>query len=300
MALLSSPLKRRVSSFLTSEGTALQPELRENCNQIFALMQRHRNDEAFWAPFTDLLRSLVEDVVNAEGSKVESAPQVQLLASWDVNFLAQRLREALPHEDDSRSKPGEPVDRPAWSQFARGLSPNLLGAFLLLGLAASACSGSNSGTQYSNVGGSGATGGASAGGTSSTGGAVYACERDAGNTLGAGGTSAADAGYPLPANCCYDTASALWETIDASTLSQSDKQSLYTCFRNLNATWCDGLVELFKTSAPNVVAAALEKLLTCCELKPSAISGDYSAAQQLLLQGSLCMVPVYKGVTFPA
>jgi hypothetical protein len=306
--MLNSPLKQRVSSFLVNQGAPPQVELKENCNQIFSLMQRHRSDEEFWAPFTDLLRTLVDDVVASNGSNALNSPEAKFLATWDVNFLAQRLREALPHADNLQPSQDTAVENSGWSGFARGLSPNLLGAFLLIGLAASACSGTGPGIQNGYAGGSNASGGfggPSTGGAVSIGGAINAggnggtsstIQHDAGST---GGTNVTTTN-PLPVSCNYDTALSLWETIDASTLSQNQKQSLYSCFKNLNASWCDGLVALFKTETPQVIASQLQQMLLCCSMKPAAIGGDYSAAQQMLLLGSLCMVPLYKGVTFPS
>jgi len=109
--------------------------LSRNYDQIFALLQRKREDDEFWGPLTELLRDLVESVVRGKGAQVNMRPEVRLLALWDVNELAKWLRLALPHAVEH--EPAEPQHR--WSQMTRGLSPNALGLLLLLSLAASAC-----------------------------------------------------------------------------------------------------------------------------------------------------------------
>jgi hypothetical protein len=179
------------------------------------------------------LRTLVESIVNSKDPNPLNGSQAQFLATWDVGFLAQRLREALPHQEIPASSPEQAAGGPVWTQFTRGLSPNLLGAFLLIGLAASACTSSNTNPSNGYMGDAGASGGAggaggistggarSTGGHSALGGAGYTCQRDAGNVAGASSNLIADAGNPLPASCCYDTASELWDTIDGSSLSAS-------------------------------------------------------------------------------
>jgi hypothetical protein len=92
----------------------------------------------------------------------------------------------------------------------------------------------------------------------------------------------------------------LWQAIDDSTLDATQKQSLYTCFVNLNATWCDGLVDLFETATPQVIAQSLSELLTCCDYLPSRLSGDFATVRQDVLNRLLCSVALYKGVTFPS
>jgi len=438
MALLSTPLKERVHSFLTEAGAPPSANLTRNYEQICVAMQRRRGDDTFWAPLTELLRDLVDSVAKAKNPNAPLPPEARLLALWDVNELAQLLRAALPHEPQPKTGVTEPSPDTQWQQLSRGLSPNVLGLLLLLGLAASACSSSDShtganttgiaagtaatggasrllstgektglggvsstaaggssqsggmsglvsnGGTVGNTGGSASVGGAaldgtaatggglggspitggttgldsattsavtggsghsggmngpggnggtvstvaggthglggnsgavsggssqtggshslggnggtvgSTGGGQATGGAALTCQKDAGS---AGATAVA--GYPLPSSCCVDTASALWQAIDGSTLSTSYKQTLYTCFVNLNNTWCDGLVDLFKTATPQVIANYLSDLVPCCQAMPSLLSVDFATLRQELINRTVCNVVLYKGVTFP-
>lgn len=319
MTLLSEPLKQRVRSLLAHEGATPSPQLSRNYNEIFTLLQRKREDDEFWTPLTELLRDLVNSVVHGTGTDIDTRPEVRLLALWDVNELAKLLRMALPHANQKEPSEADVSSQPRWAQLTRGLSPSTLGLFLLLSLAASACDsapemgqgtatggtatsssssltgGQHTGGLGSSTGGVGSsTGGSTAGGqSSSTGGTTSSCT----------GTShvTGDAGYALPANCCASTASDLWNAIDDSSLRASDKQALYGCLVNLNANWCDGLVEIFKTATPTEIANYLNAMLSCCRSGQSSdLSGDFAAKRQSLLSGMLCAVPLYKGVTFPA
>ena len=411
MALLSAPLKKRVQTFLTDSGAPPRAELTRNYEQICVVMQRRREDDAFWARLTELVRDLVDSVVKSNSPNAPLPPEAKFLALWDINELARVLRVALPHEPDT-----EPSSGTQRLRNSGGLSPNALGFLLLLSLAASACGGSdshtgagnsgtaagtaatggasasltsggktglggatniatggsshsggisslggNGGTAGTAAGGSAAVGGAALGGTAATGGAsaslttggrtelggatstaaggsshtggtqglggnggtvstltggsshtggtqglggnggtatggaALTCQRDAGTAAGAPAATT----QPLPASCCVDTASALWRAIDDSTLDSTYKRTLYTCFVNLNATWCDGLVDLFKTATPQVIANYLSDLVPCCQALPSMLSVDFATLRQELINRTICNVVLYKGVTFP-
>lgn len=307
MALLSSPLKQRVRSFLTDGGAPPSPNLSRNNDQIFALLQRKRDDDEFWTPLTELLRDLVESAVQGNDAQVNMRPEARLLALWDVNELAKWLRIALPHADAPERAEAELSPKPRWTQLTSGLSPNALGLFLLLSLAASACDsapemkggvgagGTTASSSSSQTGGqhSGGLASSAGGHSSSTGGTSGVCT----------GTShvTADAGVALPANCCSSTASDLWNAIDESSLKRSDKETLYACLVNLNANWCDGLVQIFKTASPTEIADYLNQMLACCTMGQSLnLSGDFATKSEALLSGMLCMVTLYKGVTFPS
>jgi hypothetical protein len=292
MALLDSLLRQRVQSFLTDQGAPPRAQLSRNYDQILSLMQRRRDDDEFWNPLTELLRDLVSSVVNAKDRQISVPPEARLLALWDVNELARHLRAALPHQSDTAESLNVDESRgPGWAHLTRGLSPHSLGLFLLLSLAACACdtapvypAGSGGG---SNTGGSTSTGG-----KSSTGGnPSFACQRDAGKA------QATDAGHALPPSCCADTASELWNVIQDSDLTAGDKQVMYACFANLNATWCDGLVETFKNSTPTQIATYLNNLMSCCESRTSTFNSTFAVS---LIQGMCTNVIVYKGVTFPS
>jgi len=307
MALLSSPLKQRVRSFLIDGGAAPSQHLSRNYDQIFALLQRKRQDDEFWTPLTELLRDLVESVVQGKGAEVNARPEARLLALWDVNELAKWLRLALPHADEQVSAEAELSPQSRWAQLTQGLSPNALGLLLLLSLAASACDSAPEMKAGIGAGGTTAssstsyTGGQHAGGLGSS---IGGHSSNTGGTSGAcTGTShvTSDAGYALPPNCCASTASDLWNAIDESSLQEGDKETLYACLVNLNANWCDGLVEIFKTATSTDIAKYLSQMLSCCNQgKGSSLSGDFATKSETLLSGLLCPVPIYKGVTFPS
>jgi hypothetical protein len=461
MPLLSTPLKNRVQTFLTEAGAPPRAEITHNCEQIFVVMQRRREDDAFWARLTDLVRELVDSVVQSKSSNAPLPPEAKFLALWDVNELALLLRAALPHDEvpSGVSSSLPPANR--WARFSNGLSANSLGLCLLLSLAASACGGedSHSGTAAvggaaggaiggassslstggtkaridstnlptggaahtggtrglggeggaattesaalggsapggnsatggatsvlatggkaglggattvatagslaaggthspfggnSNSGGSGATatstsggtlstaiggsthtggtiavnsnGGTTGTGTAATGGSIHtggmvAAGGNGGTSTSGGGNKATGGaslsctdpdgaagatsvrGHALPPSCCVDTASALWQEIDSSTLDATQKQDLYACFVSLNATWCDGLVDLFKTATPDVIAQSLSELLLCCRYVPGKLSGDFATVRQDVINRMICSVALYKGVTFPS
>ena len=300
MALLDSLLRQRVQSFLTDQGAPPRAQLSRNYDQILSLMQRRRDDDAFWNPLTDLLRDLVSSVVNSKDRQISVPPEARLLALWDVNELAHHLRAALPHQSDTAESLNVDESRgPRWAHLTRGLSPNSLGLFLLLSLAACACDTAPVYPATSSGGGSHAGGSTSAlgggtgmGGKSSTGGNTsFTCQRDAGTA------QATDAGHALPPSCCADTASELWNVIQDSNLTAGDKQVLYACFANLNATWCDGLVETFKKSNAAQIANYLNNLMSCCESRNSTFDSTFAVS---LIQNMCNNVIVYKGVTFPS
>jgi|GEM_PF-1646561 len=313
MGSLSEPLKHRVRTFLSENGATPQSSFSRNGRRIFTLLQRRRTDDAFWAPLTELMHDLVKSVVEGDRS-LSSRPEVALLAMWDVSELAALLRRALPSEPlaDNEAAPGNAAT--GWQHFRRSVCPHAFGLLLLLSLAASACdsapqhdgttamggaatkggasstAGSRAtGGTNSDVGGANATGGQSSamGGASSTGN----CQYDAGQ---------AAQGHPLPPECCTDTALELWSVIQESTLPTETKQALYTCFASLNASWCSGLVELFRTASAQEIADYLSTVVMCCSSPLGTGASDFADARQRIIDGALCFVPIYKGITFPS
>jgi hypothetical protein len=308
MAQLSLPLKQRFHSFLSAQGLHPYAELNRNYEQILTLLQRRRNDDEFWKPLTQLLRDLVDSVVNSPEPNAHLRPETQLLALWDVDELARLLRVALAQEQPAEQERCQGNTGSRWTRLSGTLAPNAFGLCLLMSLATCACDsapppvdgsggstgfgGSSSHAGHTSTGGHANSGGAGSHTGGSTSGAT-ACETDA-------ATVENHTGYPLPVNCCADTGSELWDAIDQSLLDSSGKQKLYTCLANLNAAWCDGLVQIFQSASANEVANYLERMLSCCDTgRSSTFTGDFAQFRETLLHGMLCAVPLYKGVTFP-
>ena len=166
----------------------------------------------------------------------------------------------------------------------------VLSAFLLLGLGVGCSSSASPSGVSAHDSGVGSTGGSSFQ-LAGTGGA-FVCtypHSDAGNV------AVSDAG--MPSACTSASAAALWTIIDDACLSSQDKQAIYAEFSDLKASWCDGLVELFKTESAAQIASQLETLIMC---GGQVVQSEYSTViQQRLVQGMCNSVILYKGVSFP-
>jgi len=266
-AAIRPTVTQKVRALLTQQGVDLKPwsGLDETYVELYALLNRRKDDPAFWPPLARLLGDMVADMTDPESPRRLSASQAELLGSWDVKTLIADIRTALPGGD---VKP----DASAVRRFGQELSARMLGGFLLLGLAAAGCN--EEGDD----------------GRPDTGDADQATDTaeatDVAETPDADASDAADAG------CELDPSSVLWQTIAASTLPDTDKASLCTCFASLNASWTTGLTTLFATGTPAQVAQALEDMLACiCPAGSTFLGGDYADPH------SLC-TPIYKGVVF--
>ena len=331
MNMPETSLARRVRAFFGNHGVCARHALDDNCDELLSLLERRQQDPSFWAPLTDLLREITKSAISSGESGWLAFPQAKLLATWDADELALRLREALATCGCSER------GRTRWARFSSGLSPAALTAFLLLGFAATACS---ENVETANTGAGGAAGsagsaGAQTGGAAgSTGGAGGVAESGAdaagaaGSAAGAAGTGGGtfvmpegggDTQIPAPdvaveAEAGADSASAdadawdaaencysqIFRTVQASKLTPAQKEAVYLCIINLKTSWCDGLANLFATSTTERTAAVLEDILMCCQAAPSTLKGEYTpAVQQQLLSGMVCAVPLYRGVSFP-
>jgi hypothetical protein len=262
----------------------------KTADDLLRMLAARRDDPSFWTPLTGVLREIVQAAVASPPRSAALPPGAQLLAAWDVEELAARLRDALPQSGAQAPDLTRP-DR--MIALGEPLPSALLGALLALGLAVAAC---DSALDTAAAGGSdaGAMVGASAGhgGAAATGGASA--------NGGAGGqTQAGGAGGAASTGCAPDVQSGLWTAIDGSTLSAADKQSLHSCLVNLKASWCEGLTQLFATGTQEQIASTLQELVWCCNQGQPHLDQEWSQAYQALLNGLLCAVPVYKGVSFP-
>ncbi len=279
---------QRVRAFLNRHGARVRPwcGLDEVYGELYALLDRHRDDPLFWPPLAELVRSIVDAATTSRGQ--QGAPRAELLASWDVDELVRRLRQALP---GSGATVEAEADQQAWLRFAGRLSPAVLGGFLLLGLAASACDPGDSAVSSSEDDYQDA----SADADSAAGGAV-----GTGGSAGAGGAPSTGGAGGAEAGCDVQSSSVLGTAIASSSLTAEEKQALSECFASLGTSWCVGLSELFQTRTPAEIARVLEAMLFCCDGNRSVLDEEYSiGAEAQLLEGSLCMVVVYKGVAFP-
>ena len=282
---LAPTVTHRVRSFLASQGVFLKPwtGLDETYAELYALLMRRKNDPSFWGPVAELIQSIVACAVEP-GSGRLPAPDAELLASWDIDRLVIDLREALPAS-------GEPSGPDTLERFTRRLPAPVLGGFLLLGLVASGCYDSS---QHA--------------GDASTDPDVEAA-LDARDAVEADRTDPPDI-RPDPMDippevpwwaegCTLDRSGVLFTTLLRSDLDGYSKQTLCTCFTHLNASWSDGLAELFETGTPEQVAFALEEMLECC-WSGGPFGGDFDDVRDQLLDGTLCSLPLpYRGVSFP-
>jgi hypothetical protein len=277
-----------------------------SCGRLAIEFRARKDDPEFWGPVTGLLQDILAAARDRKGRG--PIPQhAKLLAAWDTDALVRRLTDVLPMT--SEQLPASVAASSFVSAAASAWTPSVLAAFLLLGFALSACDPGPPDDHKGTGGltGSGGTttasgGAASSGGTSSSGGAVAT-----GGSAGTGGSTTSpdrvDAGgAPDAPAACGTSGSALWQTIDKSTLSDEDKQALYTCLEDLKSSWCDGLNALFATQSAETIASVLQELVTCClRTNGSATFADEytDTVQQRLLEGMLCPVTIYKGVSFP-
>jgi len=270
---LKPVVTHRVRAFLADQGIDVRPwsGLDETYARLYAVLAEHRDSPEFWRALEGLLGRIVSDAADPGG---HAAPGAELLRSWDVELLLRDLRRALPEEN-------VPASPSAARAFAAGLSAPVLGGFLLLGLAAAGCD---------NVDEDDSAGDADVDGDSDT---------DTDSDSDTDGDTDGDTDWD--ADCDLPESSVLYGAIADSDLENNEKQDLCTCLAELGQSWQDGLAELFQNGTAEQIADALWMLATCCEYDPSVYDSEYTGeAEEALLEGALCDVPVYKGVAFPA
>jgi hypothetical protein len=297
MAISRKAVTEQTRAFLAKQGVHPSVRLGDTYDDLYLLMRRRQADAEFWQPLTELLRAVIRGAVEHEKAVFRTRPEARLLATWDVNELVERLREALALECEPAVdvEPAGTSNRSRRAWFTRSLTPSALGAFLLLGLVAGCDNGDG------DASGSPSGGTTSTGGTGGVGGTII--------LSGIGGTtgcpyeaSTTPSTSPLPAACEATDASALWTAIREACLYEQSKAQLFTCFASLKASWCDGLTTLFETQTPEQIAAELSTLLNCCDGASDygVYESEYDAAmQQRLLEGMCYSVILYKGVAFP-
>jgi hypothetical protein len=282
---LAPTVTHRVRSFLAAQGVFLKPwtGLDETFAELYALLMRRRNDPSFWKPVADLIQSVVA-CASEPGSGRLPAPDAELLASWDIERLVIDLREALPASD-------EPSDADALGRFTRRLPAPVLGGFLLLGLVASGCYDSSQRAGDASMDPD----------VEAVADVLDAHEADRTDPVDIR-PDPVDIPPEVPwwaEGCTLDRSGVLFRTLASSTIDGYDKQTLCTCFTHLNASWSDGLSELFETGTPEQVAFALEEMLECC-WSGGPFGGDFDDVRDALLDGTLCSLPLpYRGVSFP-
>ena len=273
-------ITHEVRSFLRQEGAQLAPwsGLDATYAELYALLYRRRRDPTFWEPLERLLSELIERSVEPGSSARLSLPQAELLTSWDTKELVATLRSALPDAPEGQL--------PELESYTRKMSLAVLGGFLLLGLAASGCSGA---TEEGPGTGGTSSGGANTGGTSTGGVAV---------TGGVPGSGGATGGAAV---CTLASSEVIASTInDAAAFGDTEKENLCECLARLNLSWTGGLEELFRSGTPEQISAVLYELMDCCVYEPGEFQRDYASIEAALLTRNLCEpVVIYKGVSFP-
>jgi hypothetical protein len=125
---------QKVRRFLAAEGVEVKPwaGLDATYVELYRLMNRRRDDPAFWGPLAGLLRDVVDDVTDPASARRLPSPHAELLSGWEVHSLVGDLRKALPGGD-------APAEATTVRRFGSKLPASVLGGFLLLGLAAAGC-----------------------------------------------------------------------------------------------------------------------------------------------------------------
>lgn len=274
-AAIAPTITHRVRAFLAEQGASLPPwsGLDETYGRLYELLRRRKDDPAFWGPLEDLLGAIVRNASDPAARRLP-APQAELLRSWDIEALVRELRSALPGAES-------PTGSRALSSFLRELSAPVLGGFLLLGFVAAGCGGST-----------GTEGDAGEEVTSDTTG-----DRDV--VADPDVEAEADADEPWAVGCTLERGSVLFATIRDSEYDVYTKGDLCECFSSLNASWNDGLSELFETGTADQVAQALQEMIECC-WDSGPLSNNFNDVRDAFLDGSLCYIALpYRGVTFP-
>ncbi|MBI5537673.1 MAG: hypothetical protein HY898_33425 [Deltaproteobacteria bacterium] len=271
---LAATVTHRVRAFLAAQGVHVEPwsSLDETYGRLYALLAERRADSAFWPALRDLIASVIQAASEQDRLPTRDA---ELLRSWNLEALIAELRSSLPDKPD----PG------TWRAFTRPLAAPVLGAFLLIGWVAVGCGGNvETGTQSvpSDASADSQATDASKDGAAEAG-------KDA---------QPVDAGWAN--GCVLDKESVLFDTLASSQLGDAQKSSLCYCFSGLNASWDQGLTELFAAGTPQQIAQELQLMMECCQYDTSQLNSDYAKVKDAFLNGTLCSMPKpYRGVTLP-
>jgi hypothetical protein len=269
---LAATVTHRVRAFLADQGVHVEPwsSLDETYARLYVLLAERRSDPTFWPALRDLIESVVKSA--SEQDRL-AARDAELLRSWDLEALIAELRSSLAGDPDAR----------CWRDFTRPLAAPVLGAFLLIGWVAVGCGGSVE-TRTNPIAGD-----ASADSQDGSKDAATESGKDA---------QPVDAGWAN--GCALDQGSVLFETLASCQLVDAQKSSLCQCFSGLNASWDQGLAQLFATGTPQQIAQELQLMMDCCQYDTSKLSSDYAAVKDAFLNGTLCSMPKpYRGVTLP-
>jgi len=285
------PVSQRLKMLLRDKNGNASAPAEFTYRDLGLALARRRDDPEFWAPLTAILKEVVEGAARGKSPVWRRIPQLKLLATWDEEELSNRLTEALPYwANEPSAAKGAACERPDVSLDARAAA---FSAFLLLGLAAGCSNSSSSPNGIAHDAGTISTGGSTSVQINGTGGA-FTCPYPA-TDAGRVAIEKSDAG--IPSDCSAESVGALWDAVDRACLSDAERQAVLEEFSNLKAGWCNGLVELFRNESPEVIAAQLEAILGCGR-QVLTNSEFTSEMQQRIIQGMLCPVILYKGVSF--
>jgi hypothetical protein len=282
-AAIRPTVTQKVRRFLVTQGVEVRPwaGLDASYVELYRLMNRHRDDPAFWGPLAGLLRDVVEDVTDPESLRRLPSPQAELLSGWEIRSLVDDLRRALPGGD----APAEPT---VVRRFGAGLSAHVLGGFLLLGLAAAGCN-DDPGDELPDSGDAADVAEAADDATPPA--DAVDAEPDAGTC-----TPVGDPGWAT--GCALPGSSVLWCSIATSTMEQADRRELCGCFAGLSPSWSEGLTALFATESPEVVARALATMLDCVCGEPDLLGSPFPEPAPATPEQLCGGIPIYKGVAF--
>ena len=266
-AAIRSTVTQKVRGFLVGEGVPLTPwtPIDDIYGELYGLMNRRRDDPAFWPHVGRLLDGIVADLTDPTSPGRLPAPQAELLSSWNVNSLVADLRRSMPGGDVRK-------DPTSVRRFGEKLAAQMLGGFLLLGLAAAGCNEED--------------------------GDILPDSGDAADVADEA-SSCTGSGTGWSESCSLDQTSVLWCTIATSSADLDDRGQLCSCFAALNESWRSGLTALFATEDATTVSRALGEMLYCVCATPALRDGSYQDPTAGPYMGSLCEpAPAYKGVSF--
>jgi hypothetical protein len=106
---------------------------------------------------------------------------------------------------------------------------------------------------------------------------------------------------PWADGCTLDRSSPLFTVLlETEAVDDYQKERLCRCFAGLNASWNDGLIDLFATATPEQTASMIWEMVECCEFDSHQLETNFGDVRDQFLDGSLCYMALpYRGVTFP-
>ncbi|MFH2008998.1 MAG: hypothetical protein ABI333_20580 [bacterium] len=246
---------QRLRPFLAAHGFETRPwdGADEVLDELTDLLQARRDDPGFWGPLRGLLRQLVRDAEDPDGSDRLPAAEAEILQGAEIGAIIGEIRSVLA---DPRQ-----TERSAWLQR---LSAPALCFVLMLGMAAGCTK---------------ATSKAAGASSDPPAPAPVTAGKDTGMKVG-GATakvelgSAAEKARPEPVVQPKEKPrekpkpKTVHEYVAGSNLRSYLKRRLSRCLRRFSDSRRAKLVEVFATKSPEEIAKHLERIATRSPCKP--------------------------------